>query len=73
VGDRGNEAMMVATTVGIVAVGAALFEVALLPGIVLGVAAMLVPKYVPKMGTALSPMFKSTIRGAYKFARRPAK
>jgi hypothetical protein len=46
-GARGNETMMVATTVGIVAVGAALFEVALLPGIAIGVAAMLAPKYVP--------------------------
>jgi Protein of unknown function (DUF5132) len=70
VGDRSNEAMTVAATVGIVAVGAALFEVALLPGIALGVAAMLAPKYVPKMGTALSPMFKSTVRGAYKFGQK---
>jgi hypothetical protein len=64
VGDRNNAAMTVAATVGIVAVGAALFEVALLPGIALGVAAMLAPKYVPKMGAALTPMFKSTVRGA---------
>jgi Protein of unknown function (DUF5132) len=70
VGDRNNEAMTVAATVGIVAVGAALFEVALLPGIALGVAAMLAPKYVPKMGAAFSPMFKSTVRGAYKFGQK---
>jgi hypothetical protein len=70
VGDRSNEAMTVAATVGIVAVGAALFEVALLPGIAFGVAAMLAPKYVPKMGTALGPMFKSTVRGAYKFGQK---
>jgi Protein of unknown function (DUF5132) len=70
VGDRNNEAMTVAATVGIVAVGAALFEVALLPGIALGVAAMLAPKYVPKMGAALTPVFKSTVRGAYKFGQK---
>jgi hypothetical protein len=70
VGDRNNEAMAVVATVGIVAVGAALFEVALLPGIALGVAAMLAPKYVPKMGAALSPMFKSTVRSAYKFGQK---
>jgi hypothetical protein len=70
VGGRNNEAMTVAATVGIVAVGAALFEVALLPGIALGVAAMLAPKYVPKMGAALTPVFKSTVRGAYKFGQK---
>ena len=59
-----NEAVTVAATVGVVAVGAALFEVALLPGIALGVAAMLAPKYVPKMGEAVAPMFRSSVRGA---------
>ena len=65
-----NEAVTVAATVGVVAAGVALFEVALLPGMVIGVAAMLAPKYVPKMGAALTPMFKSTVRGAYKFGRK---
>ena len=60
----------VAATVGIVAVGVALFEVALLPGMAIGVAAMLAPKYVPKMGAALTPMFKSTVKGAYKFGQK---
>ena len=65
-----NEAVTVAATVGVVAAGVALFEVALLPGMVIGVAAMLAPKYVPKMGAALTPMFKSTVRGAYKFGQQ---
>jgi Protein of unknown function (DUF5132) len=65
-----NEAVTVAATVGVVAVGVALFEVALLPGMVIGVAAMLAPKYVPKMGAALNPMFKSTVRSAYKFGQK---
>jgi Protein of unknown function (DUF5132) len=65
-----NEAVTVAATVGVVAAGVALFEVALLPGMVIGVAAMLAPKYVPKMGAALTPMFKSTVRGAYKFGQK---
>jgi len=65
-----NEAVTVVATVGVVAAGVALFEVALLPGMVIGVAAMLAPKYVPKMGAALTPMFKSTVRGAYKFGRK---
>ena len=68
--DRNDEVVTVAATVGIVAVGVALFEVALLPGMAIGVAAMLAPKYVPKMGEALTPMFKSTVRGAYKFGQK---
>jgi uncharacterized protein DUF5132 len=69
-GHQVNEAVTVAATVGVVAAGVALFEVALLPGMVIGVAAMLAPKYVPKMGAALTPMFKSTVRGAYKFGQK---
>jgi hypothetical protein len=65
-----NEAVTVAATVGVVAAGVALFEVALLPGMAIGVAAMLAPKYVPKMSAALNPLFKSTVRGAYKFGRK---
>jgi hypothetical protein len=65
-----NEAVTVAATVGVVAVGAALFEIALLPGIALGVAAMLAPKYVPKVGTALTPMFRSSVRGVYKIGQK---
>jgi hypothetical protein len=52
-----------AATVGVVGVGVAVFEAALLPGVVLGVAAMLVPKYLPRMGTTLNPLFRSTVRG----------
>jgi Protein of unknown function (DUF5132) len=60
----------VAATVAVVAVGVALFEVALLPGMAIGVAAMVAPKYVPKVGAAVTPMFKSTVRGAYKFGQK---
>src|SRR5580658_7679181 len=69
-GHLSNEAVTVAATVGVVAVGVALFEVALLPGMAIGVAAMLGPKYVPKMSATLNPLFKSTVRGAYKFGRK---
>ncbi len=57
-------------TVVVVAAGAALFEAALLPGLVLGVAAMAAPKYLPKLAGALNPIFKSTVRGTYKFAQK---
>lgn len=57
-------------TVAVVAVGAALFETALLPGLALGVAAVAAPKYLPKLGAALTPLVKSTVRGTYKFAQK---
>ncbi|KJC33873.1 hypothetical protein UP10_28225 [Bradyrhizobium sp. LTSPM299] len=52
------------------AVGAAVFEAALLPGLALGVAAVAAPKYLPKLAGALNPLFKSTVRGTYKFAQK---
>lgn len=57
-------------TVAVVAAGAALFEAALLPGLILGVAAMAAPKYLPKMAGALTPLFKSTVRGTFKLAQK---
>jgi hypothetical protein len=57
-------------TVAVVAVGAALLETALLPGIAIGVAAVAAPKYLPKLGAALNPLFKSTVRGTYKLAQK---
>jgi hypothetical protein len=57
-------------TVVVVGATAALFEVALLPGIAIGVAAVAAPKYLPKLGAALNPLFKSTVRGTYKFAQK---
>src|ERR1700732_5047202 len=57
-------------TVVVVAAGAALFEAALLPGIVLGVAAMAAPKYFPKLAGALGPVFKSPVRGTFKLAQK---
>jgi hypothetical protein len=67
--DRGD---MVATiaTVAVVGVGAAVFEAALIPGIVLGVAAVAVPRYLPQIGAGLSPLFRSTVRGAYRMGQK---
>ena len=63
---------MVATvaTVAVVGVAAVVFEAALLPGIVLGVAAVAVPRYFPRIGGALNPHFRSTVRGAYKLGHK---
>ncbi|MGA9600638.1 MAG: DUF5132 domain-containing protein [Methylocystis sp.] len=67
-----EETDLVATvaTVGVVGVGVAVLEAALLPGVALGVVAMLAPKFVPKIGEAIGPMFKETVRGAYKLGQR---
>ena len=67
--DRGDMVATVAT-VAVVGVAAAAFEAALLPGIILGVAAVAVPRYFPKMGGALNPLFRSTVRGAYKLGHK---
>jgi hypothetical protein len=42
----------------------------LLPGIVLGVAAVWLPQHFPKMGAALNPLFRTTVRGAYKIRQK---
>jgi len=57
-------------TVAVVGIGAAIFETALLPGLVLGVAAMCVPRYFPQIGSALQPLFKSTVRGASRIGQK---
>jgi hypothetical protein len=67
--DRGDMVATVAT-VAVVGVAAAAFEAALLPGIVLGVAAVAVPRYFPKIGAALNPLFRSTVRSAYKLGHK---
>jgi hypothetical protein len=43
-----------AATIGVIGVGVALIEVALIPGMVIGVAAALAPKYLPQSMPACS-------------------
>jgi hypothetical protein len=66
-GDDGPSKLL---TVGVVVVGAALFEAAWIPGILLGAAAAIAPKYLPKLGERVQPLFDSTVRGAYKLGRK---
>jgi hypothetical protein len=70
--EAGADPNMLATvaTVGVVGVGVALVEAALLPGLLLGVAAVAAPKYMPRLGAALTPIFRSTVRGVYKAAHK---
>jgi uncharacterized membrane protein len=50
-------------TVGLAVVaGAALFEAALIPGVLIGGAALLAPKYLPKLRRRLRPAFNATVR-----------
>ena len=67
--DRGDMVATVAT-VAVVGIAAAAFEAALLPGIVLGVAAVAVPKFLPRAGAALNPLFRSSVRGVYKMGQK---
>ena len=68
--DSGKALQHARVAVGVIVVGAALIEAALIPGMIVGAAAVLAPKYVPKMGETLQPMFRSFVRGAYKFGRK---
>jgi hypothetical protein len=68
--DGGNDLMLAAATVGVICVAAALFEAALIPGIIIGVAAMLVPKALPALGAAVEPAFRGAVRGTYKLGQK---
>jgi len=68
--DDSGEIVTTAVTIGVVAVGAVLFEAALLPGLALGVVAALAPRVMPNIGASLAPMFRSSVRGAYKLTQR---
>ena len=65
-----NELLPTVATVAVVGIGAAVFEAALLPGLVLGVAAMCVPRFLPQIGSALHPLVTSTVRGTYQFGQK---
>ncbi len=52
----------VTATIGVIGAGVALFEAALISGIVIGGAAVLAPKYLPKLRRRLQPLFDLTAR-----------
>jgi uncharacterized membrane protein len=51
--------------------GAALLEAALIPGLVIGGAAVLAPKYLPTLRRGLQPLFGSTVRRRQKARAAP--
>ncbi len=57
-------------TVGVIGVAAALVEVALVPGILIGIGAMLVPSVLPKIADGVQPAFRSVVRGAYHVGQK---
>lgn len=57
-------------TVAIVGVAVALIEVELIPGMLIGVAAMLAPKLLPRLGNVFRPMVKGAVRAGYALAER---
>jgi hypothetical protein len=65
-----DELVATTATVCVVGAGVLLFEAALLPGMILGVATMLLPKYLPAIGGAINPLVKGTVRGAYKMGQK---
>lgn len=69
-GFPGSTMLATVATVGVVGVGVAVLEAALLPGVVLGVAAVAAPKYLPRLGSAMTPIFRSAVRGVYMAGRK---
>jgi hypothetical protein len=63
-----NRSEMVArvATVAAAGIAAAAFEATLLPGVVPGIAAIWVPRHLPRIGIALNQLFRNTMRGTYK-------
>ncbi len=57
-------------TAAVVGVGAALIEVEWIPGLLLGVAAMVAPGIVPKIGRGIRPFVHSAIKGGYAATRK---
>jgi hypothetical protein len=55
---------------GVIGVGAAPIEASLIPGILIGAAAILAPKYLPGIRERVRPLVKSTIRGAYRLTEK---
>lgn len=65
-----NEVGSKIATVAAIGIGAALIEAELIPGILIGIGAMLAPKLVPQLGSALRPLVKSVVKAGYSLAEK---
>ena len=63
-------AVATAATVAAVGIGTAVVEAALLPAVVLGAVAVWLPKYFPKAGATLRPLFRAAVRNADKISQK---
>jgi hypothetical protein len=54
----------------VVGIGVAIVEAELLPGVILGAAAVAAPQLAPKIGSAFAPLFKHTVRGFYRLGQK---
>ncbi len=70
ISSEGRDLLTTAVTVGAVGVGVAMLEVALIPGMLIGVAAVAAPSLLPKIGAGLAPLFRHAVRGAYVVSRK---
>lgn len=66
--EGGNDLGAKVATVAAVGVAAALIEVELVPGILLGAAAVLAPSVFPNLNNGLRPLVKSAVRAGYAMA-----
>jgi uncharacterized membrane protein len=57
-----NSLVNTVATIGVIAAGVALLDLALIPGMVIGGAAVLVPNVLPKLGRRLRPMLRSALQ-----------
>jgi|SRR4051794_2528354 len=59
-----------AATVAVIGLGVALIEAELIPGMLIGAAAVLAPSLLPKFGRGLRPLIKGAIRAGYALTER---
>jgi len=59
-----------AATVAVIGLGVALIEAELIPGMIIGAAAVLAPDLVPKLGRGLRPFIKGMMKAGYSLAQK---
>jgi uncharacterized membrane protein len=63
-----NPLLATAASIGVVVAGAALLEVALIPGVLIGGTAVLAPQYLPKLGRGV----RSLLNASFRWRAQPA-
>ena len=68
--DKENTLGSRVATVAVIGLGAALIEVDLIPGMLIGAAAVLAPNFLPKLGNAMRPLLKTMMKAGFAFAAK---